>query len=219
MTSTTIPYSPADAGMYAKTMTDARLGAVQEQLDDEYEEALALAGEYADHLATGGDPTLYPKPHARDVHNHGLIRTAREAVFAMWNDTRPRKSVGYPWGQGQPFIWLVQEYLLDRLEQPVALAELRKVGNNRVGTGSPNQIAEAAWSIQVATRGELRTRKTKLDGKTAWLVRRPVEGDDLHDIGWRDGIWSSTTLDEERVADALTKPFKARPSDYPTEVQ
>ena len=219
MTTTTVPYSPADAAMYAKTMTEARLGEVQQHLDDEYEEALALAGEYADWLATGGDPTDYPKSSDRDRHNHGLIRVAREAVFAMWNDTRPRRSVGYPWGQNQPWQWIVQEYMLDRVGRPVPLPELAALNRGQRRKGSPTEVAEAVWSIQVATNGQLRVRKTKVDGKVAWLVREPVVLDDLADLGHREGVYGDGLKlgDLERKA-ALERPFKRHLVEYPVEV-
>ena len=219
MSTTTItPYDTQLAGASARVAAERKLGQLQDELEAEYDEALALAGEYADHLLTGGDPTLYPQPHdrARAGVLHGIIRVAREAVFDTWNDSRDRRSVTYPWGQGMPTRWLVQEYLLDRQGTPVPLGELTRGTGRRV---SPPEIAEAAWGIQVATRGELRVRKGHVNGKVVWLVRLAIPGDELADIGWRQGVHSGTSLTEEVVAAALEAPFKSMGfHEYPTEV-
>lgn len=218
MSTTLIPFNAADASDQADLAADLALDRMQDELAEEHAEAVALAREYADHLSAGGDPTWYPKPTQRDRHQHGLARVARVAVFDAWNQSRERRSVSYPWGQHQPYQWLVQEYLLDRLGQPVPVADLRKIGQTARG-GSPAEVAAAAWSIQVDTRGELRVRKTKLDGKVAWLVRPAVPGhDDLYDIGYREGVYGTTALDEESIAAALERPFKRNVHEYPSEV-
>lgn len=218
MTVTTIPYHPQAAGEAARAAAELRLDRVQEHLDEEYGLALQLAAEYADHLDTGGDPTDYPKPDDRDRQQHGLVRVAREAVFDSWNASRERRSVSYPWGQGMPFRWIVQEYLLDRLGEPVPMAQLARMRPSF--KASPGDVADAAWSVQVATQGLVRVRKTKVDGKVAWLAREPQPGDDLVDIGCRASVYRSrldTMTDEER-AEALEQPFRQQVYEYPTEV-
>lgn len=215
--STTIPYVPPEAMQYARSVTEMRLGKVQHELGLEYEEALQLADQYAEHLATGGDPTDYPKHDDRDRHHHGLARVAREAVFDSWNGSRPRQSVSYPWGPDMPYHWIVQEYLLDRVGMPVPMSVLSTLARGR--KASPGQVAEAAWSVQVATRGELRVRKVRLDGKVAWLVRQPVEDDALGDIAWREGVYGDgSKLDQAEVLEALGRPFKRRVFEYPQEL-
>lgn len=212
-----VPYDPMAAIKHARSVAEMRLGQVQAELDEEFKGALVLAGEYADHLATGGDPTDYPKPDDPDRQQHGLARVAREAVFDAWNVSRERQSVSYPWGQGMPYRWLVHEYLLDRFGQPVPIAQLAAL--SRYSRESPQGVADAAWSLQVVTAGAVRVRKVRSDGKVAWLARSPIIGDDLADLVWREGVWASTLdrmTDLERQA-ALGRPFKHHVREYPTE--
>jgi hypothetical protein len=214
--STVTSYTAHDASEAARTAADRRLERLQDELADEHEEAVALAVEYADHLATDGDPTDYPKHDDRDRHHHGLARVAREAVFDTWNESRTRRSISYPWGPDMPYQWIVQEYLLDRVGEPVPMDKLARL--HRVRKASPAQVAEAAWSVQVATRGELRVRKVRVDGKVAWLVRLPVEADALGDIACREGVWGDgSSLDQAEVLEALGRPFKSRVFEYPEE--
>lgn len=224
--STTIQYNPRDATLLGRSFAETRLGQVQHELEEEFKLALALAAEYAVHLAAGGDPTDYPKTggDADGRRGHGLVRVAREGVFDAWNGSRDRQSVSYPWGQGMPFRWLVQEYLLDRLGQPVPLTELMALtqGGVVVRGGlkpSPQTVADAAWSLQVATQGRVRVRKVRVGGKVAWLARLPVTDDDLADLTCREGVYrSSDQLSEAERADALTRPFRHQVYEYPQEV-
>ena len=214
-----VPYDPMAAIEHARSVAEMRLGQVQAELEEEFALALALAGEYAAHLATGGDPTDYPKPEDRGQLQRGIARVAREAVFDAWNVSRERQSLSYPWGQGMPYRWLVHEYLLDRLGQPVPIAPLAVLNRHRIGKQSPQSVAEAAWSLQVATAGAVRVRKVRADGKVAWLARSPIIGDDLADLVWREGVWASSLdrmTDLERQA-ALGRPFKHHVREYPTE--
>lgn len=215
--STTTTYNAHDASEAARAAADRLLERVQDELAAEHEEAVALAAEYADWLATGGDPTDYPKHDDRDRHHHGLARVAREAVFDTWNGSRERQSVSYPWGPDMPYRWIVQEYLLDRVGMAVPMSLLATLGRGR--KASPGQVADAVWSVQVATQGQLRVRKVRDDGKVAWLVRRPVEEDELADIAWREGVYGDgSNLDQADVLEALARPFKRRVFEYPQEV-
>ena len=215
--STTTTYDPAEATAYARQAAEQRLGRLEDDLEREHEEAVALAETYAYQLGSDGDPTDYPKPDNQG-HQHGLAKVAREAVFNAWNETRDRRSVSYPWGPDMPFRWLVQEHLLDRVGEPVPMATLAQLGTGR--KASATQVAEAAWSVQVATAGALRVRKVRVDGKVAWLVRVPVADDGLADLAWREGVHTSrleAMSDHEREM-ALARPFKARVFEYPQEV-
>jgi hypothetical protein len=98
------------------------------------------------------------------------------------------------------------------------MSELQRLGSRAVKP-TPSQVAEAAWSLQVAAEGAVRVRKTKVDGKVAWLARLPVKGDDLADLACREGVYSSRVdrmTDAERL-EALSRPFSSRVFDYPTE--
>lgn len=220
---TTTTYNAYAASQAARTAAEMRLGQVHDQLERELEEAIALADEYASHLAEGGEAWKYPQPErTHSGISHGLARAARASVFDSWNETRERKSVTYPWGErgNNAQRWVLQEALLDSLGTPVKLAELV---STRAGQGkpTPSDVASAAWGIQVATRGELRVRKTKVDGKVAWLVREPREGDDLADLKWRDRLYSIENVvatDGSPLPEVLARPFKTTVHEYPEEV-
>lgn len=221
MSTTTLPFDALTAYDFAVSAAEMRLGQVQDELDAEYETALELARQYADHLAAGGDPPDYPKTTNaadRDRDQHGLARVAREAVFDAWNESRDRRSVTYPWGPGMPYRWLVHEQLLNRLGEPIPLGQLAALAPFKA---SPKTVADAVWSLQVATRGAVRVRKVRMDGKVCWLARLPVDTDNLLDLPWREGVCHSTLprMSDEDIADALRRPFKNFVHEYPTEAR
>jgi hypothetical protein len=218
---TTTTYDPRGAALAARTVAEMRLGEVHEILAAEFDEACTLATEYAEHLAADGDPIEYPTSSRDNYVSHGLLRRALDAVFDAWNESRERQSITRPWQQrvGGAYTnvtsWLVQEALLNSLGTPVAYADLR----NLRGRPSPQDVAAAAWLLQVVTKGELRVRKTKAAGKVAWLVREYRPGDDEADLHCREGYYPRADAGDTAVArrEALEQPFRTRVFDYPEE--
>jgi hypothetical protein len=160
--------------------------AVVERVTGEMNKAMEAARTYAQHLVSGGDPRDYPDErydrHATPLIQHTL---GVVLVYNAWNKAR---------GSTNPVVpvqnikaWQVTEYLHTHIGEPVTYATLAdeyRIAYESGGMskkGSPDEIANAVIAAQTDA---LIARKTKLDGKVAYVLREKREGEEAAKNSW-----------------------------------
>jgi hypothetical protein len=137
-----------------------------ELLDAEAEEALVQARAYAEHLAGGGDPTDHPYPgRERSTGTTTSITTGYEGliiVYREWNRARGSANPVLPFNARE--LWRFCESVAENVGTPIPFEKLKR-GSFR----SSDAILRVLFRFEEA--GALVVRRTRVDGKVAFLVR------------------------------------------------
>jgi hypothetical protein len=163
------PYDAEREGVGAVASASFELAA---RIREEEAFAIARAQEYARALAAGGDPReaipgLDWKTRQRSIINPDL---GIEAVYRVWNAARGGRNPYLP-TEGD---FALAEYVAERIGEPVPYARLK---NRRGSTMSSSSDRVAVVLLRFEEAGDLVVRRTKLDGKVAFLVRERRDGD------------------------------------------
>lgn len=160
--------------------------AVVERVTSEMDTAMEAARTYAQHLVSGGDPRDYPdQPYDRNASPLIQPTLGVVLVYNAWNKARGSTNPVVPVQNLSP--WQVAEYMHTHLGEPVtfaALAEEYRRAYAKGGMskkGSPDEVATAVIAAQTET---LIARKTKLDGKVAYVLREKREGEERAKSTW-----------------------------------
>lgn len=160
---------------------------VRERASADAVAALAAAKAYAEHLAGGGDPTRPPRQENYYAARSQLVTThlALFEVYRFWYEQTGQRNPVSPLGNGTAYK--IADALLGRLGEPVTFAELAAVSGTRA---SATVVAKSVLALANAAKGELVPRKTKVEGKVAYLVReRRPDDADLWDPEYNGGSW------------------------------
>lgn len=102
---------------------------------------------------------------------------AMYVVYRAWDERRGRlvPNPVNPLGRGVnagDTAWLIAEHLLVHLGEPVAFADLKQYGSP-----TPARVIDLAMAVERTSDGKVVVRKTKRDGKAAYMLRERRDGD------------------------------------------
>lgn len=182
-------FNPTRAADDAVILNAKRRVSLMEKIDAEVADANRAAAEYAEHLADGGDPAEFPQATElpSDGGNSRLVsqrvgsrlvsyEAALAAVYDAWDEARGSRNPYNPLRHGLQ-RWSIAEYGEARIGQAVPLAEFQQnsLASLSYRTTSSEDVAVALANLQ---GDDLVLRRTKLDGKVAYLLRERVEGEE-----------------------------------------
>lgn len=159
-------FDVTDAMDAVRAQHDTRIDELTAQMAQERSDNEEAAGQYARHLAAGGDPTEYDDvPYERFSHTLLSRTLALNIVYVRWNKARGGTNPVSPIQAHTK--WRIAEALHASIGTPVLFSELSALGNKHRGASS-SDVMTAAADAQTDT---LIARKVKLDGKVAYMLR------------------------------------------------
>jgi hypothetical protein len=162
----------------------------RDKVDADTRQALAFAWTYADHLAGGGDPTVYPEPDT-NRWNGGSDYVSRfaglEVVYDYWNAARGGRHSVRPFRNERAYRAI--ELLTREIGTPVSFADLSDAWKTGRGYASERPSGDTIAKLALDCESpDLVARKTKVDGKVAYLIRERRPDDPAEDSYRADAI-------------------------------
>lgn len=180
-------FDPAQATATADAAVQRRLDEIEEQIAQEAREARDAGRKYAEHLAAGGDPSRPPDSAGVYRGRSALVTDvlALLAVYRVWNEARGSRNPIAPIRTEKS--WRIAEALFERFGEPIPFAELGGIGTTGSFKASSSEVNDVLRTIADDTKAEIIPRKTKVDGKVAYLIRDRRDDDPDY---WDDnGRW------------------------------
>jgi hypothetical protein len=159
----------------AEAQVEVRQDEMAKRAEQEGKEALDHAQAYAEHLASGGDPTEVQVPHGQG-DKLVPVAFALGVVVREWDKARGSINPLMPFGNGAS--WLMAEHFLANVGTPVSYAEVAEIGKRYSRKASPTEVIDVLMDLERHGATGLIAAKTKVDGKVAYMLREPKEGEE-----------------------------------------
>lgn len=174
---TPVEFEPAPAIRAAGEAIREEADAARRKVDEEVDLAAAVANAYGIALANGEDPLTYSTSQVgrRGGWENVSPFVGLTIVYRAWNAERGAPHEILPWPSQAK--WVVAERMTETLGVPVSYADLTEawstIGGRQRAYSKPSSdtVAGAVLDVEKASDGKLVARRTRVDGKVAFLVR------------------------------------------------